>query len=104
MADITVIGGLVFAAIVNLEVPPECTALIAWYERMKQRERVTVISSSYQRQHYEQSQCDVGFKPARGLFDAALTLRRGRGRSRGGAHQGITRTERTLSFKALRLM
>ena len=40
MADITVIGGLVFAAIVSLEVPPECTALIAWYERMKQRESV----------------------------------------------------------------
>lgn len=40
MADIAVIGGLVFAAIVQLEVPPECTALIAWYERMKQRDSV----------------------------------------------------------------
>nr|WP_323144402.1 hypothetical protein [Massilia sp. SGZ-792] len=40
MADITVIGGLVFAAIVNLDIPPECTAMIAWYERMKQRESV----------------------------------------------------------------
>lgn len=40
MADITVIGGLVFAAIVDLAVPPECQALLAWYERMKQRESV----------------------------------------------------------------
>lgn len=40
MADITVIGGLVFAAIVKLNIPPECTALTAWYERMKQRESV----------------------------------------------------------------
>ncbi|RBA24308.1 glutathione S-transferase [Herminiimonas fonticola] len=40
MADITVIGGLVFAAIVNLEVPPECKALLSWYERMKKRESV----------------------------------------------------------------
>lgn len=40
MADITVIGGLVFAAIVDLEIPPECQALLAWYERMKKRESV----------------------------------------------------------------
>jgi len=40
MADITVIGGLVFAAIVNLDIPPECGALISWYERMKKRESV----------------------------------------------------------------
>ncbi|WP_229261333.1 glutathione S-transferase C-terminal domain-containing protein [Duganella margarita] len=40
MADITVIGGLVFAAIVKLEIPAECRALLAWYERMKQRESV----------------------------------------------------------------
>src|SRR5450830_295951 len=40
MADITVIGGLVFAAIVQLPVPAECTALLAWYERMKQRPSV----------------------------------------------------------------
>ena len=40
MADITVIGGLVFAAIVKLDVPPECEALLAWFERMKQRESV----------------------------------------------------------------
>jgi len=42
-------------------------------------------------------------EPAFKLFDVALTLRRGRGRSR-EAHHGITRTERTLSFKALRLI
>ena len=40
MADITVIGGLVFAAIVKLEVPPECKALLSWYERMKKRDSV----------------------------------------------------------------
>ncbi|HEU5436479.1 MAG TPA: glutathione S-transferase [Telluria sp.] len=42
MADITVIGGLVFAAIVKLEIPAQYTALIAWYERMKQRESVAM--------------------------------------------------------------
>jgi glutathione S-transferase len=42
MADITVIGGLVFASIVNLPVPAECTALLAWYERMKQRPTVSM--------------------------------------------------------------
>lgn len=40
MADITVIGGLVFAAIVKLDVPQECEALLAWFERMKTRESV----------------------------------------------------------------
>lgn len=40
MADITVIGGLVFAAIVNLDIPPECRALFSWFERMKKRESV----------------------------------------------------------------
>lgn len=40
MADITVIGGLVFAAIVKLDVPPECQALLAWFERMKKRDSV----------------------------------------------------------------
>jgi glutathione S-transferase len=41
MADITVIGGLVFAAIVNLDIPPECRALLSWFERVKKRESVT---------------------------------------------------------------
>ncbi len=36
MADITVIGGLVFASVVNLQVPVECTSLLAWYARMKE--------------------------------------------------------------------
>ncbi len=40
MADITVIGGLVFAAIVKLDVPAECEALLAWFERMKTRDSV----------------------------------------------------------------
>lgn len=40
MADITVIGGLVFAAIVKLEIPAECAALLSWFERMKQRDSV----------------------------------------------------------------
>uniref|UniRef100_UPI0039F0DC14 glutathione S-transferase n=1 Tax=Bordetella sputigena TaxID=1416810 RepID=UPI0039F0DC14 len=40
MADITVVGGLVFAGIVDLTVPAECTALWAWYERMKKRPSV----------------------------------------------------------------
>ncbi|MGB9988460.1 glutathione S-transferase [Pseudoduganella rhizocola] len=40
MADIAVIGGLVFAAIVNLEIPPECKSLLSWYERMKMRDSV----------------------------------------------------------------
>lgn len=40
MTDITVFGGLVFAAIVKLEIPRECRALLSWYERMKMRESV----------------------------------------------------------------
>lgn len=40
MADITLIGGLIFAGIVNLALPEEYTALRAWYDRMKQRPSV----------------------------------------------------------------
>ncbi|CAI4977941.1 CPS_HP_G0109380.mRNA.1.CDS.1 [Saccharomyces cerevisiae] len=40
MADITVIAGLIFAAIVKLQVPEECEALRAWYKRMQQRPSV----------------------------------------------------------------
>ncbi|KAB0668065.1 glutathione S-transferase [Burkholderia territorii] len=40
MADITVIGGLIFASIVNLPVPAECEALHAWYARMQERASV----------------------------------------------------------------
>lgn len=40
MADITVIAGLIFADIVDLAVPAECKALLAWYERMKMRPSV----------------------------------------------------------------
>jgi len=40
MADITVIGGLIFAGLVELPVPAECDALLAWYARMQQRPSV----------------------------------------------------------------
>lgn len=40
MADIAVIGGLIFAALVKLPVPAECEALRAWYARMLQRPTV----------------------------------------------------------------
>jgi len=40
MADITVIGGLIFAGLVGLPVPPECEALQAWYARMQDRPSV----------------------------------------------------------------
>ncbi|NTZ06557.1 glutathione S-transferase [Burkholderia metallica] len=40
MADITVIGGLIFAMLVKLPVPEECEALRAWYARMLERESV----------------------------------------------------------------
>lgn len=40
MADITVIGGLIFAMLVNLPVPEQCEALRAWYARMLQRPSV----------------------------------------------------------------
>ena len=50
MADITVIGGLIFAGLVELAVPAECEALQAWYERMQERpsvkNRVTMSESS----------------------------------------------------------
>ena len=40
MADITVIGGLIFAGLVELAVPAECAALHAWYGRMQERPSV----------------------------------------------------------------
>ena len=40
MADITVIGGMIFAGIVELPVPAGCEALQAWYARMQQRPSV----------------------------------------------------------------
>lgn len=40
MADITVIGGLIFAGLVALPIPAECTALIGWQSRMQQRPSV----------------------------------------------------------------
>lgn len=40
MADITVIGGLIFAALVDLEIPADCNDLRAWYARMNERPSV----------------------------------------------------------------
>src|ERR1700722_4615377 len=40
MADITVIGGLIFAGLVELAVPAQYEALQAWYEKMQQRPSV----------------------------------------------------------------
>jgi glutathione S-transferase len=40
MADITVIGGLIFAGLVELPWPAGCEALQAWYEKMQQRPSV----------------------------------------------------------------
>ncbi|QPF88313.1 glutathione S-transferase [Bradyrhizobium genosp. L] len=40
MADITVIAGLIFAALVKLPVPTECAALRDWYARMQARPSV----------------------------------------------------------------
>lgn len=41
MADITVIGGMIFADLVKLPVPEDCDALQAWYARMQERPSVT---------------------------------------------------------------
>ena len=40
MADITLIGGLVFAGLVELPLPVECNALQAWYAKMQERPSV----------------------------------------------------------------
>ena len=40
MADITVIGGLIFAGLVELPMPAACEALQAWYARMQERHSV----------------------------------------------------------------
>jgi glutathione S-transferase len=40
MADITVIGGLIFAGLLQLPVPAACEALQAWYASMQQRPSV----------------------------------------------------------------
>lgn len=37
MADIAVIGGMIFASLVKLPVPDECDALRAWYAKMQDR-------------------------------------------------------------------
>ena len=40
MADITVIGGLIFAELLKLSTPLECGALRAWYAKMQERPSV----------------------------------------------------------------
>jgi glutathione S-transferase len=40
MADITVIGGMIFAGLVKLAVPPECEALQSWYAKVQERSSV----------------------------------------------------------------
>ncbi|MBT2337621.1 MULTISPECIES: glutathione S-transferase [Pseudomonas] len=40
MADIAVLGGMIFAALVQLPVPEECAALRAWHARMQERPSV----------------------------------------------------------------
>lgn len=45
MADITVIGAFIFAAIVKLEVPEQYTALHAWHRRMQERPSVRAWNS-----------------------------------------------------------
>lgn len=40
MADITVLGGMIFASLVKLPVPEECVALKAWHAKMQERSSV----------------------------------------------------------------
>ncbi|NKJ03010.1 glutathione S-transferase [Novosphingobium sp. SG707] len=40
MADIAVIGGMIFAELVDLAVPEECEALLAWYAKVQERPSV----------------------------------------------------------------
>ncbi len=40
MADIAVLGGMIFAALVELPVPAECEALQAWLARVNERPSV----------------------------------------------------------------
>ncbi len=40
MADITLIGGMIFATLVKVPVPIECKALSAWYAKMQERPSV----------------------------------------------------------------
>lgn len=40
MADIAVIGGFIFADIVELPIPQECRALLSWFARMQERPSV----------------------------------------------------------------
>jgi len=40
MADIAVLGGMIFASLVKLSVPEDCEALLAWHARMQARPSV----------------------------------------------------------------
>lgn len=45
MADTTVLGGLLFAFYAKIPVPESCAALLAWKERMYERESVRLASA-----------------------------------------------------------
>ncbi|KAK6460329.1 glutathione transferase [Scheffersomyces coipomensis] len=40
MADIALVGGMLFAAMIDVEVPSDLTALFAWYKRVQERPSV----------------------------------------------------------------
>jgi glutathione S-transferase len=40
MADIALLGGMIFASLVKLPIPDECEALHAWHARMNERSSV----------------------------------------------------------------
>jgi len=40
MADIALLGGMIFASLVKLPIPDQCEALVAWQARMHERSSV----------------------------------------------------------------
>ncbi|AZF11138.1 Glutathione S-transferase [Pseudomonas sp. R2-37-08W] len=48
MADIALLGGLIFASLVKLPVPEECQALLAWHARMNERASVKIWQAMVQ--------------------------------------------------------
>lgn len=51
MADIAVLGGMIFAALVKLPVPDGCEALHAWHDRMLERSSVQEWRAMVERGH-----------------------------------------------------
>jgi glutathione S-transferase len=49
MADIAVLGGMIFSSLVKLPVPEECQALREWHARMQERESVKTWHAMVQR-------------------------------------------------------